>query len=263
MPPIITLLTDFGTSDTYVAQMKGVILGISPDATIIDITHDVQPQAIEQGAFLLESAYRYFPSGTVHVAVVDPGVGTERRALAVRTNRWMFVAPDNGLLTSVLRNEEQFEAYEITNSRFMLPQISSTFHGRDIFSPAAAYLSLGTPVSELGPQVFDPVMLPPPPVPSDNTFEGRIIHIDRFGNCITDIEESRFRNWLGSRTAVITVSGQLIHGPIRTYAEAAPGGLSALFGSSGRLEIAINMGNAAVELGLMLGSKVLVRVITG
>ena len=255
MPAIITLLTDFGAADTYVGTMKGVILGINPGAVIVDLTHEVQPQNIEQAAFLLKTTYRYFPSGTVHLVVVDPGVGTKRRPIAVRGGRWTFAAPDNGVLSPVIRAEAGFQAFEIADPRFMLPETSRTFHGRDIFAPAAAHLSLGVPISELGPPVPNPILLPPLAQPAGDILTGHVIHIDRFGNCITDIEEERFR-WWARGSITIEAEGKPVRGPVATYADAAPGEAVTLFGSAGHLEIAVGMGSAAARFGITLGCQV-------
>lgn len=258
MPSVITLLTDFGLSDSYVAAMKGVILSINPEAQIVDMTHEVQAQNIDQASFLLKAAYRYFPPETIHVVVVDPGVGTERRPIAARAGRWTFVAPDNGVLTPIVQAHDDFQAFQISERRFMLPRVSRTFHGRDVFVPAAAYLSLGTPISALGPLVLDPMLLALTPNPDDDTFEGQIIHIDKFGNCITDIEETKFRKWTpGSVT--IEAAGQIVRGPVDTYDDAVIGEPIALFGSAGHLEIAVAQGSAAECLKLRLGSEVLAR----
>ena len=258
MASIITLLSDFGLSDAYVGTMKGVILSINPDAAIVDLTHEVQAQAVEQAAYLLSTAYRYFPAGTIHVAVVDPGVGTKRRSIAARAGRWTFVAPDNGLLSHVIRRENEVQVFEIMETGYVLPEISRTFHGRDVFAPAAAHLSLGVPISDLGPAVTDPVLLPPPPQPTGDAYTGKVIHIDRFGNCVTDIEEEQFRRW-ATGGVTIEAEGRRIRGPVATYDEAAPGEAAALFGSAGRLEIAVSMGSAASALGLTLGSRVSAR----
>jgi len=258
MSPVITLLTDFGLRDAYVGAMKGVILGINPKARIVDLTHEIEPQNVKQAAYLLKTAYHYFPAGSVHVAVVDPGVGTERRPIAARLGQWTFVAPDNGLLTYAIQREDGPRVVEIVNPRYMLPGVSGTFHGRDIFAPAAARLSLGAPLSDLGPEVPDPVLLPPPPQPAGDVYPGSVIHVDRFGNCITDIEEAPFRRW-ATQAVTMEAGGRTIRGLAAAYGEAAPGEAVALFGSSGHLEMAVTMGSAQLVLGLHIGSAVLLR----
>src|SRR5215468_6432838 len=185
---VIALLTDFGTQDYFVGAMKGVILSINTAATIVDITHEIPPQDIEAGAFNLLSCYRDFPAGTVHVAVVDPGVGSDRRALVIESANQFFVGPDNGLFGWICEREESWAAIEISNDKFFRHPVSQTFHGRDIFAPVAAALSAGHEPSEFGPAVSDIVRVESlqPATISANTIEGRIIHIDRFGNCVTN-----------------------------------------------------------------------------
>ena len=204
-PPraIITLTTDFGTDDAYVAAMKGVILEINPEATIVDISHSIEPQNISQGAFVFSTAYSYFPQDTVHLVVVDPGVGGPRRAIILETNNAIFVAPDNGVLSYVIQASvkkrlfkpalmklpPELEAFEITNSKFWRHPVSSTFHGRDIFAPVAAHVSLGKPLNELGQPIasVNVIALPRPRTDAVGNLVGHILHIDHFGNLITDI----------------------------------------------------------------------------
>ncbi len=268
--PIVTLLTDFGLADPYVAAMKGVLLSLNPDAIVVDIGHEVRPQRVEQGAFILEQVIGHFPPWTVHVAVVDPGVGTERRALALQTPRAFFVGPDNGLLSPALparlRSQAadgpcpvplppEYRAVSIENQRYFRHPVSSTFHGRDIFAPAAAYLSLGTCIDALGPPVDSVLALPPfraRRLP-DGTLVGRIVHIDRFGNLITSIH----REDLPGPRLALEVGGRQVAGLVRTYAEAE--GLCALIGSAGHLEIALPMGSAARALDVDIGAEVLAR----
>ncbi len=268
--PIIALLTDFGLADPYVGAMKGVVLSLNPDAVLVDISHQVRPQAVEQGAFLLEQAYPYFPPWTVFVAVVDPGVGTARRALALRTPRAFLVGPDNGLLSAALPEAvreqagegpaavtlpEGYIAVAIENERYFRHPVSSTFHGRDIFAPSAAYLSLGTPLESLGPVVTEVVALPPfraRPRP-DGALAGKVVHVDRFGNLVTNI---RSRDLPGGHIEV-EVCGRRVPGLVRTYAEAE--GLCALIGSAGYLEIALPMGSAAEALGADIGAQLVAR----
>lgn len=250
---IITLITDFGTADGYAGAMKGVIFGINPRARVVDITHDIQPQNIRQAAYVLETIYSCYPPGTIHVIVVDPGVGTERRAVAIRTPQAYVVAPDNGLLNPVLKNV--MEAVALTERRFWREPVSPTFHGRDVFAPVAAYLSQGVPLHEFGPAVssLKSLSLPPPLVEEDGSVIGHVIHIDRFGNIITDLEPGD----LPCGSFWIEVRGHRIEGLSRTYAEGE--GLLALVGSNGRLEIALRDGSAAEALRIAIGDRVEIR----
>lgn len=267
---IITLTTDFGLSDPYVASMKGVILSLNPQAVLVDVTHGVRPQRVQQGAFLLAAAFPYFPPDAIHVAVVDPGVGAERRALALRTPLGTFVGPDNGVLSPALPDETRDRAEE-RGSKVPLPEgascvaltdpayhhrpVSDTFHGRDIFAPAAAHLSLGVTISDLGEPVSEVVALPPFRArrAPDGSLLGRVVHVDRFGNLITDIR----RDDLPSSDVTVEIAGRRLHGLHRTYAEAD--GLAALIGSSGYLELAMPDGSAAAELDTDIGESVTVR----
>ncbi len=260
---IITLTTDFGTDDAYVAAMKGVILDINPDATIVDICHSVGPQAVGEAAFILSTAYPYFPADTVHVVVVDPGVGGPRRAIIVETEKAIFVAPDNGVLSYVVqasatrpisrpgrtRLPPGLEAFQITNRRFWRQPVSSTFHGRDIFAPVAAHISLGKPLSDLGKPIasVNVFPLPRPERDAGGHLTGHVVHIDRFGNLITDVTADD----LPSAGLRIDLAGQQIHSLSRSYE--GPGGLVALVGSSGRLEISLPRGSAARHLGARVG----------
>ncbi len=195
--PIITLLTDFGLEDGYAAAMKGVILGIRPDARIVDISHLVPPRDVRAGAFVLASTCGFFPAGTVHVAVVDPGVGTARAAVAIRTPRYFFVGPDNGLFSLALQRETTWESRTLENPAYRLPEVSSTFHGRDIFAPAAAHLAQGAPFEEFGP----PCTLSVPDwtavVRSGESCTGEIIHVDHFGNAVTNLTRECLDEWGG------------------------------------------------------------------
>lgn len=268
--PIITLTTDFGLADPYVASVKGVILSLNPEAVLVDVSHAVRPQRIEQGAFLLEAALAYLPPDAIHLAVVDPGVGTGRAALALRTPRGTFVGPDNGVLSPALPEDVRSRAGEaggrvplppdaacvaLTNARYHRQPVSDTFHGRDIFAPAAAHLSLGVPLAELGDPVSEVVALPPfraRRLP-DGALVGRVVHIDAFGNLITDVRGAD----LASRRLTVEVAGRRIAGVRRSYAEGE--GLTAIVGSSGYLEIALPGAHAAAELGVDLGEPVVVR----
>jgi S-adenosylmethionine hydrolase len=274
-PPIITLTTDFGLQDAYLAAMKGAILSINPTARIIDVSHAVRPQAIEQAAFVLAAAWPYFPPDAIHVVVVDPAVGSERRALALRAASATFVGPDNGVLSAALPDEVRavvsdspyahlpapvglptgYRAVSLTNERFFRTPVSSTFHGRDIFGPVAAHLSLGADLEELGEPVEQIVALPPFRAhrQADGSLRGRVLHIDAFGNLITDV---RLED-VPSRDAVIEVAGRTIEGVSATYEPGAD--LRAVTGSSGYLEIAAPGGSAAALLNAGLGLAVVVR----
>jgi S-adenosylmethionine hydrolase len=265
---IVTLTTDFGLSDAYVAAMKGVILGINPQATIVDISHDVRPQRVLQAVFLTQSAWPYFPPDAVHIAVVDPGVGTERRALALQTPGGRFVGPDNGVLSAALPDDASsngdystrnarlpagYRTVAITNERYLRSPVSTTFHGRDVFAPAAAHLSLGVPIEGLGEPVESVLVFPPLRARRcDEGLRAQVIHIDRFGNVVLD---ARAQDLPASFT--VAIAGQLVPGPVRSYAEA--GGLAALAGSAGYLEIALGNGNAAQALGVDVGGRAVVR----
>ncbi len=255
---IITLTTDFGLSDGYVGTMKGVILSIAPDARLVDISHGIAPQNIRQAACVLHAAAPYFPAGTIHLAVVDPGVGSARRALAIRTSRRMLVGPDNGLFTLFLADDPSAECHAITNPALMLPRVSSTFHGRDVFAPAAAHLARGVDIAQLGPRVTDPVRftIPTPVQQPDGSWLGQVMYTDHFGNLITSVTADLLQRigdveiWIGSRR---------IASLCRTYAQAAPDELIALVGSAGHLEISIVNGNAAQTLGLGPDAPVVLR----
>lgn len=257
---IITLTTDFGTSDAYVGIMKGVILGINPDVQVVDLTHAIPPQDIHDAALSIHSAYRYFPEGTIHTIVVDPGVGSDRRAVICQTDRAFFVCPDNGILTYLLHEIENadgqsIKAVAIQNKAYYLPEVSNTFHGRDVFAPVAAHLSLGVPLANIGPPLEDLVQLPiPNHQVSGNTITGQIVKIDRFGNAITNVSESVLAG-IGS-TYEIRVGGTRLMRLNRAYAESGIGQPLAIIGSFGLLEIAINGGSAEVSLGLKWGDVV-------
>ncbi|MCS7287028.1 MAG: SAM-dependent chlorinase/fluorinase [Anaerolineae bacterium] len=253
---VITLLTDFGLSDNFVGVMKGVILSINPTVTIVDITHEVPPQDILTAAFLLDASWPYFPPGSIHVAVVDPGVGTARRAIAVETTRAIFLAPDNGLLTPILKRGQVRRVISLNNPRYWLPQVSYTFHGRDIFAPTAAHISLGVPLEEIGIAIEDPILMdwPCPSKLPDGTIVGHILHIDRFGNLITNLKAEDLKEGV-----VIRVADYQIQGLKKTFADVAIGEPVAYIGSTGYLEIAIRQGNAARTFNLRRGDKIYVE----
>lgn len=255
MRNLITLLTDFGSKDHYAGVMKGVILGINPDARIVDITHEVEKYNICEAAFMLKSYYRYFPPGTVHMAVVDPGVGGPRRPLALEAGGYFFVGPDNGIFSPVIGSVDNARAVEITNSAYMLGGVSATFHGRDIFAPAAAHLSSGMDICRLGGPAAEPVALDiPKPSVNGNEISGAVLYEDSFGNLVTNIPGSSIKP--GSR---VHVAGYVLDGISGSYGEAAKGGLLAIIGSTGLLEISVNQGSAKELLG---NKRVSVRVVT-
>lgn len=257
--PIITLLTDFGTADAYAGIMKGVILGICPAARIVDLSHEVPPQDITAGALLLRSAYRYFPQGTIHVAVVDPGVGGARAAVLVRTAAATFIGPDNGLLQPAA-DEAGIEAvFALTRAEFHLPEVSRTFHGRDLFAPVAAHLAGGTPPDAFGPTLGTLQSLPlAPPRRSPAGCIGEVIHVDRFGNLITNIREEDLAAFPAS-TLSVSIDGCAPIPIAATYADGEARGLLALIGSWGHLEVAVRDGSAATRLGAAVGAVVDVR----
>ena len=277
MTAIITLTTDFGLTGAYVAAMKGVILGINPEAKLVDICHTIKPQNIAQAAFVLNTAYKFFPKKTIHLVVVDPGVGTERRAIILRTPMACFVAPDNGVLSYVIQQfikgglkgvrlinnlqqielEPGLEAVAITKPQFWRSPVSPTFHGRDIFAPVAARLSLGFPPIDFGEAITSVTVLPlPQPYwAPDGSLVGHILHIDSFGNLITNIKSDDLPQT--KQAITIGVGNQLISGLSRTYAEGR--GLLALIGSSGYLEVALKEGNASAFLDVEVGSEVRLR----
>lgn len=254
MPPVpITLLTDFGMTDHFVGVLKGVIDGIAPGARVIDISHAVRPYALDQARFLLAQSWPYFPAGTVHVVVVDPGVGSARRAIVVKASGHFFVGPDNGVLTDVLTlNDAKVRVIE--NRALMRSEISATFHGRDVFAPVAAHLAAGVSFEEVGPLIDDAVRLATLAATqiADGRWRGAVVHIDRFGNLITNLP-----NALGAGPGcTIEVGGVKIHGVAPNYASAAGDAPIAAAGSSGMLEIAVNRGDAARALGVEIGAIV-------
>lgn len=258
---VITLLTDFGLSDAFVGTMKGVILGICPEARIVDLSHGIAPQRIEEGAFVLRTAYPYFPDGTVHVAVVDPGVGGARRALIVETPGYRFVGPDNGIFAHVYMREAALRVVSVTEPRFMLPEISNTFHGRDVFAPVAAHLALGAPVSDFGTVITDyETGTVTEPVSHEGGITGRVLHIDRYGNIITDIGDALFRKTTREKRFRIRLADLALDRVSASYDEAPAGASLAILDSAGLLEIAVNGGSAAEMLAVSTGDRVDVEV---
>ena len=253
--PIITLLTDFGTRDAYVAAMKGVLLGLNPRAVLVDVTHEVPAQDVVAGAFILAQAAPYFPPGTIHLAVVDPGVGTGRRALAALARGQFWVGPDNGLLPWAWGSSPDLTVVSLTATNYFRPQVSATFHGRDLFAPVAAHLSLGVDLLSFGPPVPDPLPLPfPAAVWNPGKIEGQIIYVDHFGNLVSNVPAAELQAWLQNRGLTVRLGSHTISGLAATYEDAAPGELLALSGSHGYLEIACNQDHAARRLGLGRGA---------
>lgn len=260
MTPPITLLTDFGLVDTYVGQMRGVILGVCPGAPIVDLTHAVEPQNILHGAVLLADAVAAFPPETIHVAVVDPGVGTARRAIAAEIGPWRFVAPDNGLLTGVLERWECRRLVELARPEFRRSHVSATFHGRDVFAAVAAHWARGIDLSEFGPARSDLVRLPwPRPIRTGDQLRGQVLYADRFGNLITNILQADLHELPPPLT--IEAAGRVLRDVRRCYGDVALGEWAALVGSSGRLEIVVNGGSAAQDAPAAAGTEVVIRAV--
>jgi S-adenosylmethionine hydrolase len=254
---IITLTTDFGHDDPYVAVMKGVILGINPSVDIIDICHTIKPQNIAQAAYILNTSSRYFPKGTIHVVVVDPGVGTERRALLVVSPEAIFLGPDNGVLSYVMEEAQpEVEVIALTNTRFWLTPLSNTFHGRDVFAPVAAHLSLGTSPGEFGEAIQSLSLTPVsrPLMGEDGVLIGHVIYVDWFGNLITDIRQAD----LPEGRLFVEIGGHIIDDLSQTYDEGEE--LLAIMGSDNRLEVSVKKGSAAGFLRAGVGDEVKVGI---
>ncbi|UCG13005.1 MAG: SAM-dependent chlorinase/fluorinase [Deltaproteobacteria bacterium] len=260
MRRIVTLLTDFGTRDHYVATLKAVLLTINPALNLVDITHDIAPQNIQEGGFVLASSFQFFPAGTLHLAVVDPGVGGERQGLAAATERHIFVGPDNGIFDRAFALDPPRLVVSLQSREYQLSQPSATFHGRDIFAPATAHLSLGLPLERLGPSIRYRMIRPGRVVFSDQgEVHGEIIHIDRFGNLISNIEIPFARGREGLQDLQVHLPTlQVFTGP-STYEEAPPSRPFALIGSTGHLEVAVRNGSAHELTGHGVGSSVVVR----
>ncbi len=254
----ISLLTDFGLQDTFVGVMKGVIYGIAPEVRIVDLSHQVQPQNILQGAVLLGDAWRYFPSGSIHLAVVDPDVGTQRLGMSARIGGHYFVAPNNGLLSAVFEQAEQSGhevlAVRLENERYWLPSVSRTFHGRDIFAPVAAHLAAGVELESLGGKLDSPARIAiPRPQRTDSGWHGEVLMIDRFGNLITNV---RIEHLESEVVGEVRLAGAVVRRMAATFGEANSGELISLLDSSGRLSISLVNGSAMEELGVGVGDEV-------
>jgi S-adenosylmethionine hydrolase len=273
----IALLTDFGTTDTYVGVMRGVMLGIAPDAQFADLTHAVQPQNIKQAAFLLLNSYHFFPPETIFLVVVDPGVGSIRKPIAVRAGGYNFVAPDNGVLSYVLSEIGRYQTVQLENEQYRLAGTSNTFHGRDIFAPAVAHLASGVALERFGGVVKQPLLLPEPTlIINENRISGEVLHVDHFGTAVTSIG---ILNWSGltkltltprfggrsaltfsADTSMAAVGDQHVAEIKHAYAEVGQGEALALVGSSGYLELSINGGNFAERFGMKIGDPVELQV---
>ncbi len=255
---ILTLTTDFGLKDGFVGTLKGVIWGICPAAQIADISHEIAPQNVLEGAFALWRAYAFFPAGTVHLAVVDPGVGTSRRPIAARLGGHTFVGPDNGLFTPVYEDAEKkgwpLAIVHLTNAKYFLPDVSRTFHGRDIFAPVAAHLANAVPLADLGPVITDPVRLSmPKPERTADGWRAHVTVIDVFGNCTTDLPASALTEY---ERVAFHLRGREARGLVASYGHNQPGELVALVDSENYVEIAIVNGSAAKTLGAQVGDVV-------
>lgn len=252
----ITLLTDFGSKDPYVGVMKGVILSINPDARIVDITHEVEPQDITEGCFLLKESYPFFGKGSIHLCIVDPTVGSDRRAIVLEHDGHFFIGPDNGLFTLAI--DKHTRAYQIENKRYMLKEVSDTFHGRDIFAPVAAHLSLGLDPAVLGKKADDPVLLPDlQPTIKGHTLTGKVVRFDRFGNVLSNISIGSFNRFVKGRSFRIRLHDMRFETLYRSYFEDP---YTCVVGSSGNLEFGLFGGNLAQEKGIKKGDAITVTL---
>ena len=260
--PVVAFLTDFGTRDHYAGALKGVVLSVCAEATLVDIGHDVPAHDVLAGALELAACYRYFPAGTIFLVVVDPGVGSSRRGIAADCGDYRFVAPDNGVLSAVFRESPPRKVVELTERKYARPTVSRTFEGRDRFAPAAGWLAKGIALVSLGRSItnFQTIELPRPVVTA-REITGEVARVDRFGNLITNIDRRTLELFSGGGAIALSAGGHDIARIVATYAEAPDGELCALFGSTDHLEIAINAGDAARILGLVRGDKVQVRLV--
>lgn len=258
--PIITLMTDFGDQDSYVGAMKGVILTINPDARIVDICHHAPSFRIEAASYLLWTYYALYPKGTVHCVVVDPDVGGARDALIIECDGYLFALPDNGLISMALDGRRDgYEVHKISNPALMMRTVSATFHGRDVFAPAAAHLSKGMPPAEFGPRVGSPrVSAAAPARRSGNSIAGTVVHVDKFGNYITSVPRRLIAGFMDS-PLIVKIGNFTILGLSGTYSDKAAGEMVAYIGSSGLLEIGVVKGSAADIIGVKIGAEVIAR----
>lgn len=259
--PIISLLTDFGEKDHYVASMKGVMLNINPRCTLVDITHEIRPHDIQEGAFILANTYSYFPKGTIHLSIVDPEVGSMRKPILLVTQKYFFVGPDNGLFTFIVQREKVKQVVVLAKKKYFLPKVSTTFHGRDIFAPVAAYLSLGIRPNALGYKTSALKKLRyPKPIIKEGKLSGEIFHIDTFGNLVSNIDEGKLFHFIKSRPFVIRIGGSVVRGLKKGYWEGKRGEKIALIGSGGFLEISVNKGNAQKVLKVKKGDPIVIII---
>jgi S-adenosylmethionine hydrolase len=258
---IIALITDFGTRDYYVGAMKGAILRINPEARLVDISHEIPPGDISSGSLLLEQIRPFFPEKTIFLAVVDPGVGGDRRPIVIETDKGTFVGPDNGLFTSILRSPGVERIVEIKEKKYIHSNVSATFHGRDIFAPVAAHLSLGdVSPGDIGPVAHDPIVLESSrPVIEADRIRGIVMNCDRFGNLISNVPVDVLREFAGNGAVTLDVRGETIERFGVTYVSVGDGELVALIGSSGLLEVSVNGGSAKERLGAREGDEILIR----
>ncbi len=246
MRPVIALLSDFGLRDHYAGTMKGVMLGICRDVTLVDLSHEVPAHDVLGGALELLAAYKYFPAGTIFLAVVDPGVGSSRRGLAAEAGAYRFVGPDNGVLSLAIEDATPGAVVELTDRRYARPTVSRTFEGRDRFAPAAAWLAKGVALTTLGRPAGSIVHVGlPPPVVAGNRLSGEVVRVDRFGNLVTNIDRRTFEQFVGPGQRVLSIAGRDVSTVVTTYADIPPGEICALFGSTDHLEIAARGSSAA------------------
>lgn len=260
MKGVISIITDFGERDGWVGTMKGAILRINPKAKIVDISHGIAPGDILEASLILQASFPFFPPGTIHLCVVDPGVGSKRRAIVVATPRYTLVGPDNGLFTPIYQRED-YQAWEITNrGLFYSPLPSQTFHGRDIFAPVAAYLSRGLAAEKVGPQIEDLVRAEfPSPLVSSREIKGEVIHIDRFGNLTTNITKELFEKRIRNSPFELRIGRMVSNNLSHSYADGPKGKLLAIWGSWGYLELSVNQGSAQKLLSISKGAKLTIR----
>jgi len=261
MPAIVTLTTDFGGKDPFAGSVRGVILKVNPQAQVVDISNEITPQDVWEAAYVLKTACTHFPKGTIHLAVVDPGVGSGRRPIIAVTESYYFVGPDNGLFSLIYQDAERLRVHHITSTHYFLPNPGPTFHGRDIFAPVAGWLSKGIPSGKFGDEITDFVRLNvPAPKVTDNTIDGHVVHIDRFGNIITDITMQDIQPLLGENSglgmATVRIAGREIKGINKFYSELSQGSPGAIINSSGSLEIFIFKQSARAALSIKRGEAV-------
>jgi S-adenosyl-L-methionine hydrolase (adenosine-forming) len=265
MRPVVALLTDFGNEDHYVGAVKGAILTVCPEASLVDVAHELPPHDVVAGAFALASTYRFFPAGTVFLAVVDPGVGSQRRALAVEASGYRFVGPDNGLFTFLLRDAAGPRIHEVTNAGLFRFEVSHTFHARDVFGPVAGHLARGLSLEDVGPALGEPFLLPAAPTRrlGAEEWQTSVLHVDRFGNLITHLHRDELRTILAELEEELTGLAAVVEGIVvplaRTYADVPEGEPCALIGGTGRLEVAVNRGSASRLLGAARGAPIRLR----